>query len=156
FELRLPSAVATGEPVMLQGNWGRQGNFEMLVPNGQFVDQFARDMDSPSRPWLYLRSFGLVSRTILGPTPVGLTFIQSSFKSDGVHGNFEVVVRARPPVVGGTDALHFWFFDSGQQQWFGPAPIMADGQLIDHVTGDPVMIQGNWGTPSNFELLVPR
>jgi photosystem II stability/assembly factor-like uncharacterized protein len=159
FELRLPSAVATGDPVMLQGNWGSHGNFELLVPNGMFVDEFARDLDDPARPWLYLRSFGVETPTILGPIPIGLTFIQSSFKGDGVHGNFEVVVRGRPPVVGqGTDALDFWWMDSRTAQWNGPFPIMADGQPIDHVTGNPVMLQGNWGDPANgnFELLVPR
>ena len=156
FELRLPSAVATGEPVMIQGSWGGQGNFEMLVPNGNAVDQFARDMDNPARPWLYLRSFGGASPTVLGPTPVGLTFIQSSFKNDGVHGNFEAVIRARPPVVRQTDALYFFAFDSLRQQWVGGFPIQADGRPIDGVTGNPVMIQGDWGTPGNFELLVPR
>src|SRR5262249_60978495 len=39
---------------------------------------------------------------------------------------------------------------------FGGAPIQADGRPIDGVTGMPVMIQGNWGSPGNFELLVPR
>jgi hypothetical protein len=87
---------------------------------------------------------------------VGVSFIQSSFKGDGVHGNFEAVVRVHPLPIFGTDFLDFWFLDSRTGRWNGPFAIVADGQPIDNVVGDPVLIQGNYGTPGNFELLVPR
>jgi hypothetical protein len=55
---------------------------------------------------------------------------------DGVHGNFEVIVRVAPPLASEPDHLDFWFLDSRTSQWNGPFPLSADGQAIDGVTGD--------------------
>ena len=151
-----PISGVTGDPVMLQGNWGQHGNFEMLVPVGTMIRQYVRDNDSPNFPWHLLREFGYrAPPNSLGPTPRSITFFQSSFKGDGVHGNFEAVVRVAPPLATQPHHLDFWFMDSATARWNGPFSMVADGMPIEGVTGDPVMLQGDWGRRGNFEMLVP-
>jgi len=152
-----PAPARRGNRNFIQGNWGRRGNFELLVPHGNMIRQYFRDNDAPGFPWHFLRAFGYpVLPNQLGPTPRSLTFLQSNFMGDGVHGNFEVIVRVASPLATEPDHLDFWFLDSRTSQWNGSFPLSADGQAIDGVTGDPVMIQSNWGTQGNFELLVPH
>jgi hypothetical protein len=147
--------TATGDPVLIQSNWGNNGNFELLVPDKSAIKQYFRNNDDPQFAWHYVRDFGYPVRpNELGATPVAVSFIQSGFKGDAVHGNFEAVVRVRPPVATQPDYLDFWYLDSKTSQWNGPARVMADGQPII-ATGDPVLIQSNWGNNGNFELLVP-
>jgi hypothetical protein len=64
-----------------------------------------------------------------------MTFIQSNFLGDGVHGNFEAIVRVAPPIATEPDHLDFWFLDSKEFKWNGPFPLSADGQPINGVTG---------------------
>jgi hypothetical protein len=63
-----------------------------------------------------------------------VTFFQSTYRGDGVHGNFEAIVRVKPPFS--PEHLDFWFFDSGTGQWNGPFPLHADGHPISGVTGN--------------------
>jgi hypothetical protein len=150
-------ANITGDQVFLQSDWGHQGNFELLVPQGNVIRQYFRNNDDPAFAWHSLREFGYrVPPGQLGPTPRSVTLIQSNFKGDGVHGNFEAVVRVAPPLVTQPDTLDFWFLDSRTSRWNGPFPILIDGEPITNVTGDPVLLQGNWGVRGNFELLVPQ
>jgi hypothetical protein len=72
----------------------------------------------------------------LGPTPRSVAFLQSNFLGDGVHGNFEAIVRVAPAIATEPDHLDFWFLDSRTNQWNGSFPLSADGQSIDGVTGD--------------------
>jgi hypothetical protein len=37
----------TGDPVMIQGDWGGHGNFELLVPQGNVIGEYFRDNDDP-------------------------------------------------------------------------------------------------------------
>jgi hypothetical protein len=60
--------------------------------------------------------------------------LQSNFKGDGVHGNFEAVVRVGE--AGKPDVLDFWIFDTQTNQWKGPFGLGADGQQVVNVTGD--------------------
>jgi hypothetical protein len=148
--------AATGGRNLLQGNWGRRGNFEMLLPQGALIGQYARNNDDPAFPWLFLRNFGYPPPPhSLGQSPRSVSFIQSNFRGDGVHGNFEALVRVAPPLATQPDHLDFWFMDSATARWNGPFSIIADGRPIEGVTGDPVMLQGNWGRQGNFEMLVP-
>jgi len=141
----------------LQGNWGSVGNFELLSPSSALVREYFRNNDDPTLAWHHLRDFGYPSPPgQTGRSPRSVTFIQSNFKGDGVHGNFEAVVRVAPPVATEPDVLDFWFLDSKTSQWNGPFGLVADGQQVTNVTGDPVMIQGTWGGRGNFELLVPQ
>ena len=148
----------TGDPVLIQSSWGDQGNFELLVPQGEMIRHYFRNNDEPTPSWHFLREFGYPRGThpAFGPTPRSVTFIQSNYKGDGVHGNFEAIVRVSPPIEPEADSLDFWFFDSGQLRWHGPFPLVADGQPVTGVTGDPVLIQSSWGDQGNFELLVPQ
>jgi photosystem II stability/assembly factor-like uncharacterized protein len=145
----------TGDPVLIQSTWGNQGNFELLVPQGNVIRHYVRDNDAPALSWRFLREFGYFTPpTELGPVPEGVTFIQSNFMGDGVHGNFEAIVRVSVPLE--PDRLDFWFFGSDSGSWHGPIPIVADGVPVNGATGDPVLIQSNWGNQGNFELLVPQ
>jgi photosystem II stability/assembly factor-like uncharacterized protein len=157
YELVAPSTLVTGNPHLIQGNWGTTGNFEMLVPQWDRIGQFSRDNDDPAFAWHSPRDFAYVARPgQLGQTPRSVTFVQSNFKGDGVHGNFETIVRVAAPIATISDHLDFWYFDSSALRWNGPFPIVADNAPIDTVTGDPSFLQGNWGTNGNFEVLVPR
>jgi hypothetical protein len=126
----------TGDPILIQGNWGRQGNFELLVPQGDVINHYFRDNDDPNLPWRLVHQLSYkVPPTQLGPRPRNVSFIQSNFLGDGVHGNFEAVVRVTPPVVTSGDHLDFWFLDSRTSQWNGPLGLKADGQVVGNVTG---------------------
>jgi len=154
-----PVDGVTGDPVLIQSNWGRQGNFELLVPQGHAVRHYFRNNDDPQFGWHLLgdRMLGYPCRPQqLCATPRSVTFLQSNFKGDGVHGNFEAIVRVAPPIATEPDHLDFWFLDSKTSKWNGPFPLLADGKPVDGVTGDPVLIQSNWGRQGNFELLVPE
>jgi photosystem II stability/assembly factor-like uncharacterized protein len=146
----------SGAPVLLQSNFGNQGNFELLVPQGNSIRHYVRENDTAGSPWRYLREFGYFTPpSELGPVPEGITFIQSNFKGDGVHGNFEAVVRVAAPLDPGR--LDFWYFDSngGNFKWNGPFPLFADGQPVTGATADPALLQSTFGDRGNFELLVP-
>lgn len=140
----------SGDPVMLQGNWGNAGNFELLVANGSRVRHYARDNDSGAAPWNLQHEFGYDPPDAVA----GVTFIQSRYRGDGMHGNFEAVLRVLPR--GGAPArLDFWWFDSARLTWNGPTAITADGIPVVGTTADPALLQGDWGQAGNFELLVP-
>ena len=120
----------TGDPVMIQGSWGSHGNFELLVPQGNVIGEYYHDNDDPQLPWHHLRDFGYPANRF----PRSVTFIQSNFKGDFFHGNFEAVVRVAD--AGKPDVLDFWFLDSQTSQWKGPFPLSADGNQIVDLTGD--------------------
>jgi hypothetical protein len=125
-----------GRRNLVQSDWGEQGNFELLVPTGNVIRQYFRNNDDPAFPWHHLRDFGYpVPANELGPTPRSVTFIQSNFRGDGQHGNFEAIVRVSPPVAQ-PDRLDFWWLDSKTSTWHGPFPLTADGTPINGVTGD--------------------
>jgi hypothetical protein len=95
-----PIDRVSGNPAMIQSDWGVPGNFELLVPRGNVVAEYVRVNQDPAFPWHFLRNIVYPTpRNSLGPVPVSVTFVQSTFKSDGVHGNFEAVVLSRytPP-----------------------------------------------------------
>jgi hypothetical protein len=147
----------TGDPILIQSNWGTRGNFELLVPQGDAIAHYSRDNDNPQLPW---RRVGQLPYKVptgqLGPVPQSVTFVQSTFKGDGVHGNFEAVVRVHPAIASNPETLDSWFFDSATLKWTGPFPLAADGQPVTQVTGDPLLIQSTSGRKGNFELLVPQ
>jgi hypothetical protein len=128
----------TGDPVLIQSTFGTQGNFELLVPQDKLIRHYFRDNDDAQLRW-HLLGDRVLSYAVppgeLGSIPRSVTFIQSKFRGDGVHGNFEAIVRATPPFIGNADRLDFWFLDSSVGRWNGPFPLSADGQPIDGVTG---------------------
>jgi photosystem II stability/assembly factor-like uncharacterized protein len=110
----------TGDPVLIQSTWGDQGNFELLVPQGDVIRHYFRNNDERSPAWHFLREFGYPAPPIeKGLTPRAVTFMQSNYRGDGVHGNFEAIVRVSQPIASEPDSLDFWYFDSGQLRWNG-------------------------------------
>ncbi|WP_206310869.1 hypothetical protein, partial [Streptomyces sp. A1547] len=103
----VPSGVS-GNPVLIQSNFGDEGNFEIVTPmaNGG-LGHFVRE--NPTMPWA-------------GPFPVGtttvsvdaVTMIQSTF---GEEGNLEVVARV------GAGLVHFVRDSEPPFTWNGPFPI---------------------------------
>ncbi len=97
----------SGNPALIQGRFGRQGNFEVVVPlaSGGLALYF-RDNDDPNLPWKGPFPFG----QSVGPV-AAVSLIQSNF---GSPGNLEVVAR-----VG--NRLAFFFRESGPNStWTGP------------------------------------
>jgi len=153
-----PVTGVTGEPVFIQSTFGNRGNFELFVPQGNVIRHYYRDNDDPNLAWhLAGDNFGYYCPKFSAcATPVSLTLIQSNFLGDGVHGNFEAVVRVFGPGATQPDRLDFWYLDVSSWKWHGPYPLSADGVPLSGVTGDPVMIQGTWDNRGNYELLVPQ
>ena len=124
-------------PALVQSRFGRQGNFEVVVPSAsRGLAHYWRDNDAgPPPPWRRSAEF----ITPAGPVDA-VTLIQSNY---GLPGNLEVVAR-----VG--DRLAHFFRDSGPRfEWSGPL-FFASG-----VTGTPSLVQGRFGRQGNFEVVVP-
>lgn len=126
---------ATGNAVLIQSRYGIMGNFEVVVPSssGGLV-HYSRNNDDPTLPWSGPTFFG----QSLGQVDA-VTLIESNF---GTPGNLEVIAR-----VG--NSLYTFFRDSSTFVWNGPS------FLTSGVAGNPVLIQGRYGTVGNFELVVP-
>jgi hypothetical protein len=160
-----PVGGVTGTPSLLSSSFGARGNDELFVPQGDAVVHYWRDNDAEGRPWH--RGASLSYRFDPTPnqrpdtiravsSPAAVAAIQSNFRGDGRHGNYELIVRVARPVSRSGDTLDFWFFDSDGRAWHGPFPVLVDGAPIVGVTGDPAFFQSTWGTKGNFELLVPQ
>jgi len=151
-----PVTDVTGDPVLIQSNWGTKGYFELFVPQGTRITHYYRDNDVSGFPW-HIGPYSFAYSC--GPNPCyiprGLSLIQSSYLGDHAHGNFEVVVRVEA-LTGEPDHLDTWYFDSGTLRWYGPSPLIADGQLASNITGDPVLIQSQWYSGHNFQVYVPQ
>lgn len=126
-------------PALIQGNFGYNGNFELVVPEdtgrGIRLRHYWRNNDAPDLPWHKGRLFG--SRITSAPS-----LIQGNF---GRHGNFELVVRERGKL------RHYWRNNDKSD-----LPWMRGPSFSDHITGTPSLIQGNFGRKGNFELLTQR
>src|SRR5258708_6319197 len=158
-----PIVGVTGTPTMIQGTFGNQGNFEMLVPEGNRLVHYFRDNDAPGFPWH--QGADVVAFPKLGSpksTVMGASLLRSSFGP----GNLEAVVwvhsTSETAVVGGgggatpTDQLLHFFMDSSTLKWSRFDELKVDGNPIVGVTGTPTMIQGTFGNQGNFEMLVPE
>jgi hypothetical protein len=134
----LATTPLLGNPVLVQGRFGTQGNFELVVPQASSGMAFYwRNNDDPGFPWNGPFAFGQsVGRVD------AVSMIQGNF---GSPGNLELVAR-----VG--DKLAFFWRDSGPSfNWNGPFFFGSPG-----ASGNPVLIQSRFGTKGNFELVVPR
>jgi len=154
----------TGDVALVQSNFGAIGNYEMLVPTGSELRHYWRNNDNVNYQWhrghIYQfggagQGSGSTAQSVLDP--VGVAMLVSSIKGDGIHGNFDVVVRMRPrlDLGGGGDRLYFCAFDTGSSQWTSPRPLLVDGHAIEHVSGKVAFMQSSFGNIGNYELLVP-
>jgi hypothetical protein len=123
------------EITMIQSNFGSPGNLELIARTGDQLVFFWRD-SGPAFAWN-------------GPFPIGggvrgnPVLVQSRF---GTQGNFELVA---PAAQGG--GMLFWWRnnDDPALPWAGPFPFGQALGTIDEIT----MIQSNFGTPGNLELI---
>jgi hypothetical protein len=101
----LPSSI--GNPVLIQSRFGKQGNFELVVPmQTGGLAHFWRNNDEPNYPWSEATLFGGELGQINW-----VTMIQSNF---GSPGNLEVICEASPN-------LYYFWRDSGPTfTWNGP------------------------------------
>jgi len=156
----------TGNPVMIQGNRYVVGNYELLVPRGQSIVHYARfndpGYDQFRWGWQSEVFFGGGSAGggagvgLVGRTPTGVSFLQSNFRDGDMNGKLDAVVRLSSSTSPSGDTLAFMGLDSATNTWSNPTDIVVGGQPISGVTGDPVMVQANWGGVGNYELLVPQ
>ncbi|MET7304372.1 galactose oxidase-like domain-containing protein [Embleya sp. NPDC005575] len=130
-------SVGARDPVLIQSNFGEQGNFEVVAPlTGGGLGLFFRDNDSPAMSWAGPFQFG----TGLGNVD-GVAMIQSNFAG----GNLEVVARV------GSQLFHLVRSSKAPLIWGEPIAIApASG-----VSGNPVLIQSNFGEQGNFEVVAP-
>ena len=158
-----PNALSPGERSLIQGTWGSAGNFELLVPQGRRLVHYARinDPGADQFRWIYVREISFAGgaqspgQLQPGATPGSVSLLQSTFRGDGTHGNLEAVVRVTPDGTGAGDTLQFMWLNSATNTWSAPAPITIDSQPITGVTGDPIMIQANWGWIGEFRVVGP-
>ena len=131
-----PLKRATDSGYLVQGVFGKVGNFEAVVPRtGGGLDAFYRDNDAPGFPWHGPAAFGGGADYA---DPVSL--LQSNF---GTPGNLEMVARSG-------NQVHAYWRDSGPSfTWHGPTVVTGG------VSGNPAMIQGRFGNQGNFEMIAP-
>ncbi|WP_151040926.1 M12 family metallopeptidase [Bacillus safensis] len=150
----------------VQGTFGSQGNFELVVPQGKELKHYFRDNDQPNHPWNLSSSqpnaalWSINGRIVfIGSSPTSVSLIQSNFKPNGCTGNLEMIVRMTPDIDfdGTGDWLAQYYFDSKTRSWNGPSPVIVNGNEITGVTGNPAFIQSTFSsTQGNFELVVPQ
>ncbi|MEO6845328.1 MAG: hypothetical protein ABI184_09150 [Ginsengibacter sp.] len=120
---------------MIQSNYGNPGDMEVVVRVGNQLHFLWRD-SGPAFNWSAPISIGQPG---VSGNPV---LIQSHF---GKQGNFELVV----PLQAGGLVLYWRNNDDPQQPWSAPLSFAQSLGQVQAVT----MIESNYGTPGNFELI---
>jgi hypothetical protein len=150
----------TGNPALIQSTYGVQGDFQLLVPQGNELAHYFRSNDQLHAPWYKVT----VSQPTIpaGTIPINVSLIQSDLKGDGVQGNLEAIVRMRSVFdpEGTKDWLEHYYFDSKTNTWNGTGQVKVDGNPIVGVTGNPTLIQkppfDQGIDQGEFEILVPQ
>lgn len=122
---------ASGAPAMIQGNWGRVGNYEVVVPMASGgLASFWRDNDVAARPW------NTFTRPIATGSYRAVGLIQGY---DGARGNFELVAMRGDEVdVFYRDDAAIWRWQTTVSPIFGgpPSRVGASSAIVDTgVTG---------------------
>jgi len=150
-----PIIGLTGNPAFIQSSFGRKGNFELVVPLGGRLAHYFRDNDIAGFPWhgpfvFFDSTLSSASGGTAGipVSPTAVSLLQSNF---GEPGNLELIARLSPTI--GEDRLVSFFRDG--TGWHGPSDMLADGNPIIGLTGNPAFIQSSFGRQGNFELVVP-
>lgn len=141
-----------GNPSMVQGRFGKRGNFELVVPvdleAGGGIAHYSRDNDSSQLPWSEPTIFadGIFESVAL---------IQSDFSSSGGGpGNLEVIARSA-----GGPLLHYSRQDSPPWEWSGPfeLPLAIPGQDSQYPSGFHSFVESRFGPflKGYFQVVTP-
>src|SRR6266851_1936490 len=133
------SPVATGPASIIQSSFrsGDDGNFEVVVLEGNELVHYWHDNSNVALPWSRAQ---VISTRATGPGCI----IQSSFRS-GDDGNFEVVV------LEGNELVHYWHDNSNVALPWSRAQVTSVA-----ATGPGSLIQSSYGPggEGNFEVIV--
>ncbi|MGF1515898.1 MAG: galactose oxidase-like domain-containing protein [Elainellaceae cyanobacterium] len=147
---------------MVQSDYGVANNFEAVFHSAtEGLAQVYRDNAQPQFPWIgplppeYFFTCGPSGETgkalhgsFFGAGDASeVSLIQSNFKDFGAkNGHLELVVRH------GDRLALYWRASSAPLLWTGPLYIPSSATH----TGSPALIQGDFGTLGNFELVTPH
>jgi hypothetical protein len=114
------------------GDGGRHDNFELVttISSGQIRHRW-RDNGTAGFPWAVAEAFG-----------IGDALGMPSFTGTTYNRNFECIYRTK------SNTLHHYFFDQNTKKW------NDGGTFASGILDDPGFIQGNYGAPGNFEVVV--
>jgi hypothetical protein len=130
--------LVTGNPSLIQGRFGRRGNFELVVPlaNGGLV-HYSRANDDPALPWSAPTIFG----SNIGVVDA-ISLAQSNLSSGGGSGDLHLVVR-----IGG-ELLFYHRDDAPPYAWHGPEviPISVPNENVRFAAGVPSLVFQDFGT----------
>ncbi|MBI3679438.1 MAG: serine/threonine protein kinase [Acidobacteria bacterium] len=131
-----------GNPALIQSRFGKQGDFELVVPLATGgLAHYRCDNDNPARPWSKPTIFG----GTLGPVDA-VALIQSNVSgTKGGPGNFEVIARV------GSRLVHFMRADRAPFPWWGSSRPVVSAEAC----GSPALIQSRFGPAGDFELVFP-
>jgi hypothetical protein len=145
-----PSGATTNNPfplarsggLMVQGNFGGRGNFEVVVPAaGGGLVHIWRNNDDASLPWTVSTPNGFFTGIHFDAVSIVQSNLGDLPGGWGDPGDLDGVGRI------GTDLYHFWRDTNG---WHLDASPFATG-----VSGTPSIIQGQYGFHGNFEVVTP-
>jgi hypothetical protein len=104
----------------------------MLVPEGTRLAHYWRNNDDSKYPWRKAHVYkfgGTSSGKHAARFPRSVAMIRSTIQGDGVHGNFDAVVRLHSK-SGNHDVLAFVAFDTSTRTWTMPLTLTADGETL--------------------------
>jgi hypothetical protein len=129
----------TGKPGLIQSTFGRNGNFELVVPQGNDLVHYFRDNNAPELKWHKSGSpmppvFGGDVPPGLSPIPIAVSMLQNNSDS---AGKLEVIARMKPTRTGQGegDFLAYYWFDINSRIWRVQSEITVGGKPITGITG---------------------
>lgn len=170
-----------GPGCIIQSRYGREGNFEVVVPEADGLAHYWHDNDRPNSPW---QRVGVIAPGSTGPGALIQNRIDYSLEMVVTHGSdlyhyrltggqwvrtpTPITRRASGPpsliqssygnhlevaVQEGSDLVLYW-----REQEAGGWPWRHGGVLASGVTGPAGFVQGSHGggTHKNFEVVVPQ
>jgi hypothetical protein len=138
-----PITGVIGSPALIQSNFGRQGNFEVLVNVNGGLQHWWRNNDATNvdTAWTQGNQGNSIVTGVMGSPAL----IQSNF---GRQGNFEVLVN----VNGGLQ--HWWRNNDATNVDTAWTQGNQGNSIVEGVVGSPALIQSNFGNKGNFEVMV--
>jgi len=126
----------SGNPGFIQGTFGQQGNYELVVPLGDHLAHFWRDNDAAGYPWHGPTVLPPPGHGPRGPGSAALavTFGSVSMIQTNLGDEQALTVMA---TVADTAGKHFLIgYTRDSSGWHGPDPLIADGNPITGISAD--------------------